>query len=116
MSFEARCHCGTVTVTIDADLPTEAITCNCSHCSIKALVLAAVPGDKVTVSQGEAELAAYQFNRHAIDHRFCRNCGVQPFAQGKGPDGGPMAMINLRCVVDVDLDALKITQFDGASY
>lgn len=115
MSFEASCHCGAVAIRVDADTPTKAIECNCSHCSVKALVLAAVPGDAVTIARGEDQLEAYRFNRKVIDHRFCKVCGVQPFSHGKGRDGSPMAMINLRCVPAIDLSALEITQFDGAS-
>lgn len=115
MSFEARCHCGAVAVTVDGEVPGKAVECNCSHCRIKGLVLAAVPGDAVTVSQGEDVLQTYRFNREVIAHRFCGTCGTQPFAQGKGPDGTPMAMINLRCVLGVDLEALEIMEFDGAS-
>ena len=115
MSFEASCHCGAVGVTVDTEMPTKAIMCNCSHCSIKSLVLAAVPGEAVTIDRGEDQLKTYQFNRRVIDHRFCTNCGVQPFAQGKGQDGNAMAMINLRCVPEADLNSIEITQFDGAS-
>lgn len=115
MSFEAKCHCGAVVVKVEGDVPGKAIECNCSHCRIKGLVLAAVQGDAVSVASGEDHLRTYRFNRKVIDHRFCATCGVQPFAQGKGRDGSPMAMINLRCVADVDLDALEIMPFDGAS-
>ena len=115
MSFEANCHCGAVSVTVDAEVPTKAVMCNCSHCAIKSLVLAAVPGSAVTIARGEDELEAYQFNRHAIDHRFCRICGTQPLSQGTGPDGTPMAMINLRCTPSIDVDHLEIIQYDGAS-
>ena len=41
---------------------------------------------------------------------------VQPLANGKGSDGKPVAMINLRCVADLDLDSLKINKYDGASH
>ena len=115
MSFESTCHCGAVSVTVNAEIPTKAVQCNCSHCSIKSLVLAAVPGEAVTIGRGEDQLKTYRFNREVIDHRFCANCGVQPLSQGKGKDGTPMAMINLRCVPGVDVDALEIMQFDGAS-
>jgi hypothetical protein len=115
MSFEANCHCGAVSVSVDADVPSKAVMCNCSHCSIKSLVLAAVPGDAVTVARGEDQLRTYRFNRDVIDHRFCGTCGVQPFSQGKGRDGQAMAMINLRCVPGVDIGSLEITHFDGAS-
>jgi hypothetical protein len=115
MAYEARCHCGAVTVAIDADLPEKAVVCNCSHCSAKGLVLAAVPGSSVQVRSGDEALKTYRFNTRKIDHRFCRECGTQPFSQGKGPDGSPMAMINLRCVPEVDLDAIEKMPFDGAS-
>jgi hypothetical protein len=115
MSFESTCHCGAISVTVDAETPTKALQCNCSHCSIKSLVLAAVPGEAVKIERGEDQLKTYRFNRHVIDHRFCAICGVQPFSQGKGKDGAAMAMINLRCVPGLDLDALEITHFDGAS-
>ena len=113
MPYQASCHCGAVTVDVDAEAPTEAISCNCSHCSRKGFVLAFVPRDKVSVS-GEESLGEYRFNKKVIAHRFCRTCGAQPFAEGPGRDG-PGAMINLRCVPDLDLDSVKITPFDGAS-
>lgn len=115
MGYEAKCHCGAVMVEVDADRPQNAVVCNCSHCRAKGLVLAAVPGPSVTVKKGEELLKTYQFNRHVIDHRFCRECGTQPFSQGKGQDGSPMAMINLRCVPEIDLDAIEKMPFDGAS-
>lgn len=113
MSYRASCHCGAVTVDVDADAPTEAISCNCSHCRRKGFLLTFVPREKVTVS-GEESLSEYRFNKHAIAHRFCRVCGVQPFAEGAGPQG-PTVMINLRCVPEADLDSLEIKHVDGAS-
>ena len=115
MAYQARCHCGATTVSVDADLPDKAVICNCSHCSAKGLVLAAVPGSAVKVTSGEGQLKTYRFNRHVIDHRFCQECGAQPFSQGKGPDGSPMAMINLRCVPEVDVEAIEKIPYDGAS-
>ena len=32
MPFTGSCHCGAVAFTVDEDLPTEAIECNCSIC------------------------------------------------------------------------------------
>lgn len=116
MSFEARCHCGVVEVKVDADSPERAVRCNCSHCSVKALLLAAVPGEAVKVTKGEDKLTTYRFHRHVIDHHFCSICGVQPLSRGTGQDGLPMAMINLRCVPALALDGLDIIEFDGASF
>jgi hypothetical protein len=115
MAYEARCHCGAVRVEVDADLPDKAVVCNCSHCSAKGLVLATVPGSSVDVRSGEDSLKTYRFNTHRIEHRFCSGCGTQPFSQGTGRDGSPTAMINLRCVAGMDLEAIAKIPFDGAS-
>lgn len=115
MAFEGQCHCGTVAFRVEGDLPTQALSCNCSHCRAKGLLLAFVPGDALAITAGEAALTDYFFNKHAIAHRFCKTCGVQPFGMGKGPDGAQMAAINLRCVPAADLGTLTIQDYDGAS-
>ena len=114
MSYQASCHCGAVAIEVDGDIPDEAISCNCSHCRRKGFLLAFVPRETARVVRGDDQTGEYRFHKKVIAHRFCRTCGVQPFAEGPGPNG-PMAMINLRCVPEADLDALKIQHFDGAS-
>ena len=116
MPYTGSCHCGAVTFTVSADAPTEAMSCNCSHCRRKGFLLTFVPADQFTLNSGADKLTDYQFYKHNITHQFCSTCGAQAFAQGKGPDGSAMQAINLRCVPDVDLDALKINKVDGASF
>lgn len=116
MSYSGSCHCGAVNFTVAADAPASAITCNCSHCRRKGLLLSFGPGEQLTIDSGQEALATYLFNRHAIEHRFCTTCGCQPFATGKGPDGSATAAINLRCVPTIDLDGLELTAVDGASF
>src|SRR5262249_14991257 len=99
----------------DAPLPTQAITCNCSFCRRKGVLLAFFPRSAMTLTQGEEATATYRFNTHKIDHRFCTTCGTEPFAYGAMPNGTPMAAVNLRCVPAVDLDKLTLQPYDGAS-
>ena len=113
MSFEGSCHCGAVAFTVDAPAPEQAISCNCSHCRRKGFLLAFYPAAQVQVS-GEGSLTEYRFNTHKLAHRFCRECGVQPFAEGVGPDGAATRAINLRCVPALDLDSLTVQTFNGA--
>lgn len=113
--LEGSCHCGAVAFTVDAEPPEEAISCNCSHCRRKGLLLAFYPAEQFALEQGADALSSYFFNRHAIEHQFCTTCGCQPFAAGTGPDGQAIRAINLRCVANVDPDALKINKVDGAS-
>lgn len=116
MAYEGSCHCGAVVVSVEGDLPAEAISCNCSHCRRKGLLLTFAGAEAVSIIQGENLLTDYYFNKHAIAHRFCSKCGCQPLGRGKGPGGAEMAAINLRCVPSVDLDSLVLKRMDGASF
>ncbi|KPH59308.1 GFA family protein [Novosphingobium aerophilum] len=116
MAYSGSCHCGAVSFTVDADLPSEAMSCNCSHCRRKGFLLTFVPEDALGISSGEDALREYRFYKHKIVHRFCTTCGCQPFAGAQGPDGTPMAAINLRCVPEADLGKLAIRPVDGASF
>jgi len=115
MAYSGSCHCGAVSFTIDADPPSEAISCNCSHCGRKGFVLTFVPVDQFRLDSGAEQLTDYLFYKHAIMHQFCRTCGTEAFALGKSPQG-EMRAINLRCVPSVDIDALTIQKVDGASF
>jgi len=116
MSFQGSCHCGAVRFTVDADPPASAISCNCSHCRRKGFLLSFFPAERFTLEAGEEALQDYAFNTHKINHRFCRHCGTQAFAYGANPDGSPVRAVNLRCVPAIDLDALTLQHFDGASH
>jgi hypothetical protein len=71
-----------------------------------------IPDADFQLESGEDCLTDYQFNKKAIHHTFCKVCGVKPFANGAGP-GGPMVMLNLRCVDGVDTGSLTIKTFNG---
>jgi hypothetical protein len=114
MAFQGSCHCGAVKFTVDADLPKQAMSCNCSICRRKGVLMSFFPVGKVKV-EGEGQLEPYQFNKHRITHWFCKTCGIHAFGGGIGPDGNEMRAINLRCVPEADLDSLTIQKFDGAS-
>jgi hypothetical protein len=108
------CHCGRVRFEAEADLD-RVITCNCSICTKRGSILAAVTPDKFKLLKGEDSLTDYQFNRHIIHHLFCSVCGTQSFARGTTPDGTAMVAINVRCLDDVDVEKLAPMQFDGKS-
>lgn len=116
MSYQGSCHCGAVAFTVTGELPSSAISCNCSHCRRKGLLLTFVPTTSFTLDQGESALSTYLFNKHKITHRFCATCGCQPFAEGQGQGGEETRAVNLRCVPEAELDALELQNFDGASY
>ncbi len=114
MKYTGNCHCKKVTFEVDMEMK-GIISCNCSYCSIKGLVLGFAPLSAFTLLSGEGNLTTYKFNKHVLDHPFCKDCGVQGFAFGNGPDGSPVAAINIRALNGVDLETLEITPFDGKS-
>jgi hypothetical protein len=114
MPIRGSCHCGKIAYTLDA-VPTEANRVHCSICRRKGAVLAAFPPDKFHLETARDDIAVYTFGKHAIRHQFCRTCGCAPFADGTGPDGEAMVVVNLRCAENLDPSTIGITQFDGAS-
>ena len=114
MAFTGSCHCGAFSYTVEGDVPTEALACNCSICRRKGTLLHFTAASNLTLSGSRDGLTGYRFNKKAIDHLFCDTCGCTLFGEGAMPDGTKTVAINLRCA-DLDLDALEIHHFDGAS-
>lgn len=115
MIHHGGCHCGRIAFEAEGEL-TQAIECNCSHCSRKGYLLWFLPRAQFRLKTPQAELASYTFNKHVIRHQFCPNCGCAPFAFGTAPDGSATAAINVRCLEGVDRAALKIVPVDGKSF
>lgn len=109
------CHCKKVRFEVETDLETV-ISCNCSNCQIRGLMLTFVTPARFRLLSGEADLLDYQFNKKVIHHMVCTSCGVEPFGRGTAPDGTEMVAVNIRCLDDVDLGAITPTPVDGRSF
>jgi hypothetical protein len=111
---KGSCHCGKVKFEATLDLD-RTVECNCSICTKRGSILSATAKEKLKVLSGEGALTDYQFNKHVIHHLFCPTCGILPFARGNKPDGTEMAMVNVRCLDDVDVSKLSPMAYDGKS-
>lgn len=111
MRYEGGCACGAVAfeVEVEGEL-TEVLSCNCSICKPKGYLHWFVPEDRFHLKTARAVLGEYTFNKHVLRHRFCPTCGVSPFVEGPGT-----VAVNARALADVDLEALSVNPFDGAS-
>ena len=109
---EGGCHCGAIVFTVEGTIET-AIDCNCSLCRRRGALLAFYPREALVLRTPEADMGTYSFNSHRLQHHFCPNCGIHTYGEGATPDGTLMAAINLRCVEDLDLDALVVKHFNG---
>jgi hypothetical protein len=114
--YTGGCHCGAVRFETTADLD-QVITCNCSICLKRGLLLTFVKAEHFALRAGnEAELTDYQFNNKIIHHRFCPVCGVEAFADGHPPGAEEKLIgVNVRCIDGIDLSTLKPKPFDGRS-
>jgi hypothetical protein len=114
-TYKGGCHCGQVQYEATTDL-SQVISCNCSICSKRGLLLTFVTPDQFALHAGAQGLTDYQFNKKVIHHKFCDVCGVASFAEGKKPDGKTMFAINVRCLDGVDVSSLTVTPVDGKNF
>jgi hypothetical protein len=112
MKHRASCHCGNVAIEVEGTIQ-GVISCNCSICQRKGSLLWFVPRAQATLLTDDANAATYLFNKHLIRHRFCKACGMHPYAEGKDPKGNAMVAVNIRCIEGIDLAAVPVTPYDG---
>ncbi len=108
------CHCGAVRYEVETDLA-QVLSCDCTFCRKRGALWTYVGAEQFKLLSGQDDLADYQFNKKIIHHVFCRHCGVGSFSTAKGKDGYEGIGINVRCLDDVDVDALELTPYDGRS-
>jgi hypothetical protein len=114
MLYRGSCHCGAVAFEVEGEL-TGAVACNCSICSRKGALLWAVPRDRLRLLTSEDGIGRYVFNRQAIEHRFCRTCGIHSYAEDAGAGADRAAYVNIRCLENLDPASVPIQAFDGRS-
>jgi hypothetical protein len=113
-TYTGGCHCGEVRFEVTGDISTV-VSCNCSICQKRGALWTFVPPERFALRAGGDDLKDYRFGKKTIHHYFCPQCGVGAFSRGKAPSGSEMVAVNVRCLDEVDIAALKPTPFDGRS-
>lgn len=111
-TYTGGCHCGKVRYEATTELD-RAISCNCSNCGMRGLLLKFIPEEQFKVTAGEGNMKDYRFNTKKIAHMVCADCGVESFGKGSGQDGRTMIALNIRCLDEVDPDEVPTDQYDG---
>lgn len=112
---KGSCHCGAVGFEVDLEDGYENVRrCNCSICSRKGAIMAAVPLDRLRVTRGADKLSLYQWNTKTARHYFCSICGIYTHHQRRSV---PTEFgFNLACIEGVDLAAIgSIGASNGAA-
>ena len=113
-TYTGGCHCGEVRFEVTADV-SNVTACNCSICQKRGALWTFVSAGHFALRAGSDDLRDYQFGKKSIHHLFCPHCGVGAFSRGTNPKGDEMVAVNVRCLDEVDLVALKPASFDGRS-
>jgi hypothetical protein len=111
-TYTGGCHCGRVRYEVIGDLA-MVVACNCSICAKRGALWTFAKKAQFKLLQGADALSDYQFGKKKIHHLFCTSCGIGSFSEGVAPNGDETVAINVRCLDDVDISALKPTSFDG---
>src|SRR3954471_5634323 len=113
-TYTGGCHCGQVRFECTSDLA-MVTDCNCSICTKKGLHFTFLDPKSFQLRAGEENLKEYLFNKHAIHHQLCVDCGVDVFGRGKKPDGSDVVALNVSCIDGIELSKLKMTTIEGRS-
>ena len=113
-TYTGGCHCGMVRFECTTDLA-MVTACNCSICTKKGLHFTFLDPARFRLDAGEDSLKEYLFNKHAIRHQMCADCGTEVFARGKKPDGSEVVALNVSCIDGIELSKLTMKPVDGRS-
>ena len=107
------CHCTSIRYSAEVPDPLKASRCNCTICAMKGVAMIYVPLDAVTVTDGQDQLACYQFNTMVAKHHFCPKCGIHLFHQARSdPDKYAINAATLHGVRSYE-DFTRMPVFDG---
>lgn len=113
--IESSCHCNSVRLEIDGDIPTTLTSCNCSICRRLGSLMAYYSPKQVKVLAAEGATHRYVWGDKMLAFVRCANCGCFTHWEGLDPDSTLDRMgVNARLFTNVDITPIRVRKFDGA--
>ena len=114
--FTGDCHCGAVRFRVRlSEGLRSARRCTCSLCRMRGAVAVTARVGELEITQGEEQLALYQFGTMTARHHFCAGCGIYTHHQRRS---NPEELgVNVACLDGVspfDFDAVPVN--DGVRH
>jgi hypothetical protein len=110
-TYRGSCHCGAVRFEVDTDLDHVRV-CDCTLCRRRGALIHRVDPSRFRLLTPIEELTLYQWHTRTAKDYFCPRCGMLPFRR---PRTDPSCVsVNVRCLEEVDLDAIRIERVHGA--
>ena len=112
-SYTGGCHCGAVRFEVTGEIEDVAV-CNCSICAKTGYLHWEVDPEAFRLLTPEAAIRNYEFGTRTSKNLFCERCGISAFRHSRtSPD---QVDVNVRCLEEVDTEALTVERFDGRSW
>jgi len=108
------CHCGAVHIAIAAEAPASVKSCNCSICRRLGTLWAYYRPAQVTITHAPGATDAYIWGDKMLALRRCATCGCVTHWEDITDTPGDRMGVNAR-LLDIDLEAVPVVKFDGAS-
>ena len=107
---------------VDLDLD-HVRSCDCSICRRRGALIHRVEADAFRLLTPLDDLVLYRWHTRTAEDYFCRTCGILPFRRPRHRTPDEIARgvaafsgwaINVRCLDDVDLDAIPVRRIRGS--
>ncbi|KAJ6508983.1 Mss4-like protein [Mycena sanguinolenta] len=113
--YTGGCHCKKIRYEFEhPDIYAMPVgNCNCSICEDRGYLSVYTTADRFRFTSGsDADITKYEFNTRHVGHRFCSTCGtsIGPTVPSRG-----LMVVNARSIDGIDLERLKLHNFNGRS-
>jgi hypothetical protein len=107
------CHCGSIRIEV-SEHPQSLIECNCSICRRNGALWALCDPGKVRIVGHPEHTSEYIWGANTIKTLRCSNCGCVTHWESLQPEPGGKLGVNMRNSDPMELQKIRIRQFDGA--
>ena len=85
-TYTAACHCKAIRyrVTVPSLDTIPAGSCNCSFCSMTAMLGVMAWRDDIVLEQGEDKISTYKWGKGIMQQKFCSVCSTNLFCDHEG--------------------------------
>ena len=115
-TYAGSCHCGAVAFEAKIDPDKGTTRCNCSICTKSRFWFAIVQPENFKIEKGDDQLSDYTWippgkSKANLHYRFCKTCGVRPFADGDSAQaGGRFYAVAIAALDDIGPDADQVAK------
>ncbi len=113
--MKGGCHCGAVSVALQSK-PEYINLCDCSLCAKSGGAWGYFTSDQVTVSGMTSSYRRADYDKPAVEMRFCANCGTTTHWVLTENFEGDRVGVNMRIFDPAELNGIEARTLDGSNW